>query len=186
MNERIKINGKEISPDEIKAVMPEDLQVKDLWTVEMHYRERVKTDHYYNRKDHRAIRWMKESLVTESIDSALDIVSDWFDCPPEDELKKGYDEVDRDYKAIYESREEFEKRWALERERRKVFDEVIELVKSGKVKPGLFLEVELNGLYGNDDKVASDRICVCHDFAFAEQDGDALAVYEREILENRV
>ena len=74
----------------------------------------------------------------------------------------------------------------MERERRKVFDEVIELVKSGQVKPGLFLEVELNGLYGKDDKVASDRICVCHDFAFAEQDGDALAVYEREILENRV
>lgn len=184
MNTRIKINGKEISPEEVKSVMPKGLQVKDLWTVEMHYREHIKPDHYYNRKDHRAIRWMKESLVTEGIDSALDVVSDWFDCPPKEELKKTYDEIDQDYKAIYNSKEDFEKQWALERERSAVYDEVSKLVKGGEVKPGLFLEVELNGLYGKDDNVASDRICICHDFAFAEEDGDALAVYEQEILEN--
>ena len=184
MNSRIKINGKESSIEEIKSVMPADLQVKHLWTVEMYYREHIKSDHYYNRKDHRAVRWMKESLVTESIESALDVVNDWFDCPPKDVLAKNYDEVDPVYKDIYESKEAFEKQWALERERSAVYDEVCKLVKDGEVKPGLFLEVELNGLYGKDDGVASDRICICHDFAFAKEDGDALAVYEQEVLEN--
>lgn len=186
MNTRIKINGKEISPEEVKSVMPKGMQVKDLWTVEMHYREHIKPDHYYNRKDHRAIRWMKESLVTEGIDSALDVVSDWFDCPPKAELKKNYDEIKPEYKSIYESKEAFEKQWALERERSEVYDEVSKAVKEGEVKPGLFLEVELNGLYGKDDNVASDRICICHDFAFVKKDGDPLAVYEQEILENKV
>lgn len=181
MRKRLWIDGELVTEEEVKANFPKKTKLKDLYTIELHYKEPISKEHYYNGKSGiRAVRTLKETLVTADLESVIDILTDWMDVPKEEEvLNKPYDEIPSEYKAMWASREKFEENWERSKQRADILKTAREVLRNGEVEPGRYLTLDMDDLFSPGNH---DRVVVAHDLGACDKKGDPLTVYEKEVL----
>ena len=179
--DRQSIKGFPIPVEEAKVIEETIGPLTDLWTIELHYYEGVRKDHYYDNRYLRGIRSLKETVVLDNKADAISVLKDWMDCPPEEELKKDYKEVDYKYKEMFDSPESFQKSWDLARERNKEMQEAIRKINDCEILPGTWLTVITKGLFDAQHEEGNEYIVISHDLSAKGKANDVLETYHYEI-----